>query len=245
MPTRSSRCRRRYGYVVSLGADPSRVHVMTNGVDTHLFKPGHRDSRVRHRWGWTDGEGPVLGFVGGLRPWHGVEILPELFDRLAPYHRGLCLVIVGDGPLRSRLEERARGIARQVVFTGTVAQEEVAPMIREFDMALAPYPKLDHPFYFSPLKLFEYMACGVPVVASKIGQIAEVVEDGVTGMLYPAGDLNGLVDACRRLIADPDLRSRIGQAATQEVQRCYTWDHNSAAITELARSFIAARPAIL
>lgn len=234
-------------HVVELGADPRRVHVIPNGVDAKLFRPGACDARARARMGLSQGDGPVLGFVGGLRPWHGVETLLDLLERLAPHHDRLRLVIVGDGPLRGRLEEtmRARGLTRQVVFTGTVAQEEVASMIRGFDMALAPYPKLDHAFYFSPLKLFEYMACGIPVVAPRIGQIAEVIEEGVNGLLYPVGDLNALVDACRRLIGDQALRRRIGQAAAQDVQRRYTWDHNSAAISDIARSSVAARQGIL
>ena len=103
-------------------------------------------------------------------------------------------------------------------------------------MALAPYPRLDHPFYFSPLKLFEYMACGVPVVAAEVGQIAEVVRDGETGLLYPPGDADALVAACDRLLADSPLRRRVGEAAAKEVHTRYTWDHNAARVVELARS---------
>src|SRR5262249_16377638 len=93
-----------------------------------------------------------------------------------------------------------------------------------------------HPFYFSPLKLFEYMACGAPVVAPRLGQIAEVVRDGETGLLYPPGELDGLVGACERLLSDPALRRRLGQAAPPEVHGRCTWDHNAASVTELVCS---------
>ena len=228
-------------YAISLGAEPDRVHVVPNGVDPELFKPGEPDLEVRKRWGLDDD--PVLGFVGGLRPWHGVEVLPALLDRLVSRYPGLRLVIVGDGPLRGELEHelRERRLARSAVLTGWLPHAEVATLIRQFDVALAPYSRLDHDFYFSPLKLFEYMACGVPVVAASLGQIAEVVRDGETGLLYPPGELDALVASCDRLLEDPDLRLRMGRAAAKEIHGRYTWDHNAARVIDLAQDLKAAR----
>ncbi len=230
-------------YAVSLGADPDRVHVVPNGVDAGWFYPGEPDPRTRERWGL--GEGPVLGFVGGLRPWHGVEALPAMLERLRPDHPSARLLIVGDGPLRGELERDLleRGLADGAVFTGSLQHEEVAPLVRQFDVALAPYPRPDHDFYFSPLKLFEYMACGVPVVAARLGQIEEIVCDGETGLLYTPEDPGALVEACARLLSDPDLRRRVGSAAAKEVHDRYTWDHNAERVGTLARSLIAARRA--
>jgi glycosyltransferase involved in cell wall biosynthesis len=230
-------------YAISLGADSDRVHVVPNGVDTERFHPGESDPETRKRWGL--GDGPVLGFVGGLRPWHGVKVLPAVLERLAPSHPGLKLAIVGDGPLRGDLERdvRERGLADNAVFTGSLPHEEIAPLIRRFDVALAPYPRPDHDFYFSPLKLFEYMACGVPVVAAGLGQIEEVVRDGDTGLLYPPDELNALLEACERLLSDPDLRLRISSAAAKEIHNHYTWDHNAERASNLARSLISARDA--
>jgi glycosyltransferase involved in cell wall biosynthesis len=228
-------------YALSLGVEPDRVLVVPNGVDTALFRPGAPDAEIRTRWGL--GDSPVLGFVGGLRPWHGVEVLPALLDRLVRRHPDLRLVVVGDGPLRGELERdlRERRLAQSVVFTGWIPHEEVAALIREFDVAIAPYPRPEHDFYFSPLKLFEYMACGVSVVASALGQVEEVVRDGETGLLYPPGAFDALANACDRLLADPDLRRRMGRAAAKEVHGRYTWDRNAQRVVELARSLIEAR----
>src|SRR5262249_3886498 len=181
-----------------------------------LFRPGPADPGVRARW--RLGDGPLLGFVGGLRPWHGVEALPEVLGRLARRHPGLRLVVVGDGPLRADLERdlRGRDLGRAVVFTGSVPHEEVPALVRHFDVALAPYARPGHPFYFSPLKLFEYMACAAPVVAAALGQIAEVVRDGETGLLVPPGDAAALAAACDRLLADAALGRRPGRAAAAE-----------------------------
>jgi glycosyltransferase involved in cell wall biosynthesis len=231
-------------YALSLGVEPDRVQVVPNGVDAAQFRPGPPDPAVRACWGL--GGGPVLGFLGGLRPWHGVEVLPALFERVARRHRGARLLFVGDGPLRPGLQKelRERGLDGRAVFTGPVAHEDVPALLRLLDVALAPYPPAGHACYFSPLKLFEYMACGVPVVAAGLGQVAEVVRHGETGLLYPPGDADALAGACGRLLEDPALGRRLGAAAAEEVRGRYTWDRNAARVVELARSLRAARGAM-
>jgi glycosyltransferase involved in cell wall biosynthesis len=226
-------------HAMSLGVASERVHVVPNGVDASLFQPRPPNGTIRQCWGLNGG--PVLGYVGGLRRWHGVESLPPLLERLGQRYRDLRLVIVGNGPLRGELERdlRQQGLTRSVVFMGARPHEEVAALIGQFDVALAPYAHLDHAFYFSPLKIFEYMACGVPVVAAASGQIAEVVHDGETGLLYPPGDLEALTAACDRLLADSALRQRLGQAGAREIHSRYTWDHNAARVTELAGALMA------
>lgn len=223
-------------YVVASGADPARVRVVPNGVDATVFHPGLADPGERKRWNL--GNGPVLGFVSGLRPWHGVEALGPLLAALAPRHPDLRLVVVGDGPAREPLARdlAERGLADLAVFTGWLPHAEVAALVRHFDVGLVPYGELQHAFYFSPLKLFECMASGVPVVAAAVGQIAEVVGDGETGLLYRPGDLGAFVAACDRLLSDRALRQRLGAAAAAEVHGRYTWDHNAAIVTEIARA---------
>lgn len=221
-------------HVIECGVDPERIHVVPNGIDATLFAPAAPDGALRKRWKVP--EGPVLGFVGGLRPWHGVEVLPELLARVASRHRDAALVIVGDGPLRATLEEKLDqlGLRSRVVFTGAIPHGEIPGLIRLFDVALAPYPPVNHAFYFSPLKLFEYMACGVPVVAANAGQIAEVLEHGVSGLLHPPGDLDALVDACDQLLSDPARRREMGRHAASRIHDAYTWDHNAKRAVEIA-----------
>jgi glycosyltransferase involved in cell wall biosynthesis len=231
-------------YALGLGVEPGRIHVIPNAVDPELFAPAPAEPGLRARWGL--GDGPILGFVGGLRPWHGVEILPGLLARLAPRHPGVRLVFVGQGPLQGPLEceLRARGLGPAAVFTGNLPQAQVAGLLRLFDLALAPYPRLAHDFYFSPLKLFEYLASGTAVVASKLGQIAEVLRDGETGLLYPPGDLDGLFEACERLLADPGLRRRLGAAGAAEVHQRYTWERNAERVGQVA-ALVRSQPEVL
>jgi glycosyltransferase involved in cell wall biosynthesis len=229
-------------YVVARGTDAARVHVMPNGIDPDVFSPGPASIAVRARWG---GAGPVVGFVGGLRPWHGVRVLPALVARLARRYPGLRMVIAGDGPLRHALLAGfdEHGVADRVCLTGSVPHDEVAAIIRTFDIALAPYDSSDHLFYFSPLKLFEYMGCGIAVVAAALGQISDVIDDGATGLLYAPGDEEALARGCERLLADADLRARLGGNAAAAVRERFTWSRNAAAIVQLAgraRSGLAA-----
>lgn len=228
-------------HVLSFGVEPNNVHLLPNAVEPAWFQPSPPDPVVSVRWDLHDRL--VLGFVGGLRKWHGVQSLPELLERLIPRYPELRLVIVGDGPLHGELEHavRQRGLAHSVVFTGSVPHEEVGNLIRRFDVALAPYPVLEHPFYFSPLKLFEYMACGVAVVAARQGQLAEMVRHGETGLLYPPGDLDAMTAACERLLTDSGLRRKLGRSAANVIHGRYTWDHNATLVTELGRSLLAAR----
>lgn len=91
------------------------------------------------------------------------------------------------------------------------------------DAAVAPYP--DYPdFYFSPLKIYEYMAAGLPVVASRIGQVAELIQDGTNGLLYQPGDAVALSAALNRLRCEPMLRSSLGRAARETVLHDHTWE---------------------
>ena len=222
-------------HAIACGVEPERIHVVANAVDPQVFHPAPRNTELRTSLGLSDG--PLLGFVGGLRQWHGVEILPALVQRLVSKFPTLQLVIVGTGPLEESLKQQVTelGLGNHLRFMGAVEHETVANIIREFDIALAPYPQLNHSFYFSPLKLFEYMACGSAVVAANLGQIAEVVDDGVTGLLYPAGDLDELVDRCAKILSDSSLLQALGANAAKKILENFTWDKNAARVIEIAK----------
>jgi glycosyltransferase involved in cell wall biosynthesis len=225
-------------HVIEQGIAPERVHVLPNGVDPGLFYPAAAEPSGRARLGLA--AGPVIGFVGGLRPWHGVEVLPELLQKLTRGHPTVQMLIAGDGPLRATLKAdfQKRRLSNRVRFTGTIPHDQIPAIIRHFDIALAPYPRLNHDFYFSPLKIFEYMACGIPVVASACGQISELIKSGKTGLLCRPQRVTDLTAACDRLLRNPSLRQRLGQSACKLVHTHYTWDHNARRATDLARSLL-------
>jgi glycosyltransferase involved in cell wall biosynthesis len=134
-------------------------------------------------------------------------------------------LIVGDGPERPHLEAElaTRGLSEAVLFTGAVAPHEVPGLLASMDVAVAPYPKLAN-FYFSPLKVYEYMAAGLPIVASRIGQLAELLHHEETALLCPPGDAPALAEALERLRHDAELSQRLGRAARATVLKKHTWN---------------------
>jgi glycosyltransferase involved in cell wall biosynthesis len=209
-------------YAESRGAARGRSRVVPNAVDTRLFHP------AIHAQPLPDAAGrKVIGFSGSLKAWHGLERLLAVFRRLAARREDVHLLVVGDGPLRTWVEGFAAGagLEDRITISGWVDYAELPAWLTAMDIAAAPYPPMED-FYFSPLKLTEYMAAGRAVVASAIGQIGEQIRDGRDGLLVAADDDDGLYRALNRLLDDPGLRGRLGDAAVQAVSG-RTWEENA------------------
>lgn len=193
------------------------VHIVPNGVDTTHVRPGVVPP-ARHPAGFT------VGFVGTLKPWHGVEVLMAAFARLARTDGTARLRIVGDGPQREALAEQAErlGIRERVDLVGAVAPEDMPLELAAMDVAVAPYPELPD-FYFSPLKLYEYLAAGLPVVASDIGPCTDILEGGDLGVLVTPGDATELAAALAGLRSDTGMRQELGRAGRETAVSRHDW----------------------
>jgi glycosyltransferase involved in cell wall biosynthesis len=231
-------------HALEQGACPARTLVLPNAVDTRRFAPGARRhasgdrgasvrSPVRARLGLAT-DAFVVGFAGSLKPWHGTDALLDAFAQMKDHVPGARLLIVGEGPQGDALRTRAAGlgIGRDVIFTGRVAHDEMPELLAAMDVAVAPYLEVPD-FYFSPLKLYEYMASGLAIVASDAGEIAALVRDGQSGLVCPPGDVAALCSALLRLAHDAGLRARLGAAARREVER-HTWSENARIVAHLA-----------
>ena len=221
-------------YLKRFPVEPGRVHVVPNGVDFYRFRPDAPAAM-------TNGSGVfTVGFVGSLKPWHDLDTLVDAVSVLRRSGIPVRLIVVGDGPARPSLEARlaTHELHDCVTLVGPVDSDEIPHWLASFDAAVAPYPLID-PFYFSPIKVFEYMASGLPVVASRLGQLAELIQDGVNGMLVPPGDAAALAEALTCLAADPKLRATLGQAGRDYVRRHHTWDRIAARILDVASAVSA------
>jgi D-inositol-3-phosphate glycosyltransferase len=193
------------------GADPERIAVVPCGVDTELFTPG--DAEAARATLGRSGD-PLILYVGRLAPIKGLETLLDAIALLARRGRRVRLVVVGgdaDEPqdgheagLRARIT--TLGIGDLVSFAGPQPQETLRTHYVAADVTVLP----SHYESFGMVAL-EAMACGSPVVASRVGGLTTTVRDGVTGFLVAEGDVNALAGRLETLLADPDLRWRLGR----------------------------------
>jgi glycosyltransferase involved in cell wall biosynthesis len=219
-------------FAVSCGVAESRIKILPNAVDPQRFAmpPANNGATVRERL--QLGGKRVIGFVGSLKPWHGTETLFQAFRDL---HTAAA-------NKREELEKyaQANGLDGAVTFTGNVPYDDVPQCVAAMDIAVAPYIPHEN-FYYSPIKIFEYMVMGKPVVAGRIGQVEEVITDGETGVLYEPGNIGQLTAALARLVGDAQLSERIGERAKRWVQQERTWANNAQQVLAIAGELIEKR----
>jgi glycosyltransferase involved in cell wall biosynthesis len=227
-------------------APSAQVTVIPNGVRLELFEANDGAAAWRERL-WpaatqgasglaTDSAPFLVGFMGRVRPWHGVELLIDAVAGLGP-EAGISLCVVGaDRETGQGLAQRARerGIDGRFRCLEPVPHDVAPQVLRAMDVLVAPYPQLER-FYFSPLKVFEYMAAGKPIVASAIGQVSRILVDEHTALLVPPGDPSALGAALIRLQADPGLGTRLGSAA-RVAAREHTWAKRMESVTAILES---------
>lgn len=219
-------------YAKSLGVPPEQITVLPNGVTMDKFHSA-RPQRVRQKHG-LNGQ-LTIGFVGSLKPWHGTETLVSAYNHISGEEQKSCLLLVGDGPQRAALtaQVEAAGLSNRVIFTGKIPHAEVPDYASTMDIAVAPYTPNDN-FYFSPMKIFEYMAAGTAVVAAAIGQVKEAVRHGETGLLYEPGNIQELTNCLQYLIKNEAARRQLGLAGRAWVQRNQTWKQNASTVIDTA-----------
>jgi glycosyltransferase involved in cell wall biosynthesis len=202
--------------------------VMTNGVAKERFRRDFDRAGSRARYGL--GRSIVLGGTGQFLAWHGLQ---DLVERLGPVaeEKDLRFFFVGDGPARADVMAAAErlGVASRVHFTGMQPIDAVPDLLAALDIAVVPSAAA----HASPMKLIEYMAMGLPIVAPDLPSIRAAVEDGKTGRLFPAGDMEAMREAVLALLAGPDAARDLGRRAREHVFAELTWDHHALKVLEL------------
>jgi glycosyltransferase involved in cell wall biosynthesis len=219
---------------VRRGLSPKRLAVVHNGIEVQRFHHSFDETRRRlHREFAIPGGAPIVATVSVLRPAKGIEVLIEAIEAVPD----AVFLIIGDGPKREEWQQlaTARGVGGRIRWAGF--RTDVDALLAGCD--LLAHPSLDEAF---PTVLLEAMAAGLPVVATDVGGIPEIVQPGITGSLVPAGDAGLLADAIRRSLGDRVLLHRMREAA---LQRASVFSTTSwiARLTSLYREVLTERPA--
>jgi glycosyltransferase involved in cell wall biosynthesis len=211
------------------GIADEKIVVNPNGVDPEKFRPDIGGAAVRRELGVREDE-VLAGFVGTFGPWHGVLTLAEAIT-LLPNDCGVRFLLVGAGRFRDEVERivRSAGKAERVIFAGHVEHERVPALLDACEILLSPHVPLEDgsEFFGSPTKLFEYMAMGKGIIASRLGQIGEVLADKETALLVEPGNARQLADAILCLGRSRELRESLGAAARVTAIAKHTWKHNA------------------
>lgn len=221
-PTRQIRDR-----LVEGGAPPARVHVVPNGVDVRRFVEADR-VRARRHFGFSDEV--VVAFVGSFQPWHRAELLLEALERTSGVR--LHLLLVGAGPgldrVRTRVEEL--GLGDRVTVPGPLHGAELAAALVASDIGALPASNE----YGQPMKLLDYAAAGLAIVAVDVPPVREMVRVGVTGLLVPEEDPDALASALGTLAGFPVVRARLGKAARELLAIPASWREGAHALLRSA-----------
>lgn len=218
-------------HLVELKVPAEKIIVLTNAADPEKFSPNISGDKIREKYNIKDKI--VIGFSGGFYPWHGLGLLIEVFIDLKKDYKNIALMLIGDGPLKRRLEKKVSdyNIAKNVIFTGKVDHEKLPKYIAAFDVAVMP----DSNDYGSPMKVFEYMAMGKPVVAPKLGPLEDGIRHRKTGFLFGQQNKKELIKVLVGLINNEKLCEKIGIAAQKNILHNHTWQKNGEKMIELYR----------
>lgn len=215
--------------IVELGVRPERVMVVPNATRLERYSCGTRSA--------DEAKPTKLGFVGFVRDWHGLDSVIHAMAVDARLAR-TELIIAGDGPARNGLEVLAKrlGVAGRVRFMGVVEYSKIPATVAGFDIALQPKALC----YSSPLKIFDYMAAGCPIIAPDQPNIREVLTHNRTAFLFDPDAPEALRSAICQLIDNPALCKAIGNEARLElIYRDYTWTGNARRIASHAQADVA------
>jgi glycosyltransferase involved in cell wall biosynthesis len=218
--------------LIKMGLPEEKIIVNYNGVDVEKFNPGvyktGRCREIKKKLGIINGK-VIIGFSSTFGPWHGIPQLTEAIDIILKkrLYENIQFLIIGGGKLKNAMEKKLLGY-KNVIFTGEVPYSDIQYYLAVCNILLSPHCLLPgkKEFFGSPTKLFEYMAMGKGIVASNLGQIGKVLENGKTALLVKPENVEELVNGILKMVKNKHLRTRLGKKAREVVLSRYTWDKN-------------------
>jgi glycosyltransferase involved in cell wall biosynthesis len=216
------------------GTPAAKVVTLEWGADTARFYPGATGPLP-----FVRPAGVLAAFAGAFRNWHGaIHLVHAIRELRGRGQRDINALFIGDGPELPRVRAAAAGLDG-IIFTGAVPHAAVPACLAAADIGVAPFDLAQHAalalgFYWSPLKIFEYMASGLPVVAPHVSRLPSLVAHEREGILYDPSETGALAAAIQRL-TDPVTRRRLGEAARERAVRDYSWQAHCEALDAAIR----------
>lgn len=211
------------------GVDRNDIIVVPNGFDSQRFVPAEKDQSLRRRFGI--GEEIVLGFIGTFAAYEGLIDLCHACVRLRARGKRFRLLLVGDGPDFEKLQEFAHGeLSEELIMVGRVPFNEAPAYYTLLDLAVFPRLPTLITDLVSPLKPFEAMAMAKPIIASNVDALADIVQDGETGWLFPKGDIRALENLLIGAIDNPARLTEAGGKARAWAEKNLTWHASASSI---------------
>lgn len=208
------------------------LRTIPNGVNIDKFKPEVDGSIVREELGIAE-KSIVIGFVGSFAPWHGIDIIAEVFPKLLEQGYQLHLVLVGQvhqAESNSLINHLINSQYKdKISVTGFIALEKIPNYLAAMDITVLANTE----DYCSPLKIFEYMAMGKAVVSVDTEAIRQIMRPGKEGLVFERGNLQAFEKQMQSLIADKEMREKLGEAARKRMVDEFQWKHNAEAVFDL------------
>jgi glycosyltransferase involved in cell wall biosynthesis len=206
-----------------------KIKITPNAADPELFRMNI--SPIKTVSGVNIEEKKVCGFVGGFYPWHGVDLLINAFSDISDKAENAVLLLIGDGPERGNIKEKVKELKleNKVIFTGEIPHKELPKYVAAFSVGIMP----DSNNYGSPMKIFEYMALGKPVVAPDYGPILDVIISGTQGLVFEKNDRHSLSKVLLKIFTDEQLLITMGHEARKCIEKERNWLNNTKMSLEL------------
>ncbi len=210
-------------YYESLGVSKEKIYVIPNAADIKKFQPREKYESVVSEYKLQDKI--VIGWIGAGYAWTGIDVVIDMAKKLMRNYPSVRFLMVGSKHNMDVFQTHfnSKDFEDRVILPGFVPHEKMPDYLSCMDIVLAPYPKLDF-FYASSMKLFEYMAAGKAIVATRIGQMAEVIQDGINGFLFEPDLSSELYEKVELLVTSEALRKKISQNARYDAERKWNWD---------------------
>jgi glycosyltransferase involved in cell wall biosynthesis len=218
------------------GIEAEKILVTPDGVDFHKFNPDRDGNQIRKRLG-LEGK-TIVGYVGVLSEYRGAFTILKSAKEVLSQEKNFQFIVIGEGRALPEMENylQEHNLSDRFTLTGPVSHDDIPHYIATMDIALAPYGH-ERRFYDSPMKIFEYMAMGKPMIATAQGQIKDIIRHGENGLLMEPDDSSGLAKAILELGSNKPLMKSIGLKARATVET-YTWEANARKVLDTYRALV-------